>query len=324
VKANSATLTSPLSLPAICSGTAFNYTPVSNFPGTAFSWVRESMSGLQNQSNAGYSDISETLIDTIGDPILVKYRFSLLYNGCVNLKTQEVSVIVNPKPTLGSTLKPTPICSGNTFNYTPVSSTRDVTFSWARSYVVGITEAPTIGNNSISETLQNTTFNIVQVPYVYTLTANGCTNQQTVYEIVNPVLNLPDMTSQVCSGSNFKFVTDNIVNAEFFWPIPKLANGLTGGTENTLIPINGITGNITNLTDTPSIASYSVQPLIPGASTGGCLGKPFKLSVVVNPIPVLSSPRTLPSVCSSTPFNYITTNLYQFIFMHKHFYYCII
>ena len=308
VKANSATLTSPLSLPAICSGTAFNYTPVSNFPGTAFSWVRESMSGLQNQSNAGYSDISETLIDTIGDPILVKYRFSLLYNGCVNLKTQEVSVIVNPKPTLGSTLKPTPICSGNTFNYTPVSSTRDVTFSWARSYVVGITEAPTVGNNSISETLQNTTFNIVQVPYVYTLTANGCTNQQTVYEIVNPVLNLPDMTSQVCSGSNFKIVPDNIVNAEFFWPIPKLANGLTGGTENTLIPINGITGNITNLTDTPSVASYSVQPLIPGASTGGCLGKPFKLSVVVNPIPVLSSPRTLPSVCSSTPFNYIPTS----------------
>jgi gliding motility-associated-like protein len=308
VKANSATLTSPLSLPALCSGSPFNYTPVSNFPGTAFSWVRESMQGLQNQSNAGYSDISETLIDTIGEPLLVKYRFSLLYNGCVNLKTQEVTVIVNPKPVLGSTLKPTPICSGNTFNYTPVSSTRDVTFSWARSYVVGITEPLTTGNNSISETLRNTTFNIVQVPYVYTLKANGCTNQQTVYEIVNPVLNLADMTSQVCSGSNFKIVPDNIVNAEFLWSLPTLANGLTGGIENNLIPINGITGNITNLTDTPSVASYSVQPIIPGATTGGCLGKPFKLSVVVNPIPVLSSPRTLPAICSSTPFNYIPTS----------------
>lgn len=308
VKANSATLTSPLSLPALCSGSTFNYTPVSNFPGTAFSWVRESMSGLQNQSNTGYSDISEILIDTIGEPLVVKYRFSLLYNGCVNLKTQEVSVIINPKPVLSSPLKPTPICSGNTFNYTPVSSTRDVTFNWSRSYVVGITEPLTTGTNSISETLRNTTFNIVQVPYVYTLTANGCTNQQTVYEIVNPVLNLPDMTSQVCSGSNFKIVPDNIVNAEFLWSLPSLANGLTGGIENNLIPINGITGNITNLTDTPSVASYSVQPIIPGATTGGCLGKPFKLSVVVNPIPVLSSPRTLPAICSSTPFNYIPTS----------------
>ncbi len=308
VKANSATLTSPLSLPALCSGSTFNYTPVSNFPGTAFSWVRESMSGLQNQSNAGYSDISEILIDTIGEPLVVKYRFSLLYNGCVNLKTQEVSVIVNPKPVLSSSLKPTPICSGNTFNYTPVSSTRDVTFSWARSYVVGITEPLTSGNNSISETLRNTTFNIVQVPYVYTLSANGCTNQQTVYEIVNPVLNLADMTSQVCSGSNFKIVPDNVVNAEFLWSLPSLANGLTGGIENNLIPINGITGNISNLTDTPSVASYSVQPIIPGATTGGCLGKPFKLSVVVNPIPVLSSPRILPAICSSTPFNYIPTS----------------
>lgn len=308
VKANSATLTSPLSLPALCSGSTFNYTPISNFPGTAFSWVRENMSGLQNQSSAGYSDISETLIDTIGEPLVVKYRFSLLYNGCVNLKTQEVSVIVNPKPVLGSSLKPTPICSGNTFNYTPVSSTRDVTFSWTRSYVVGITEPLTTGNNSISETLRNTTFNIVQVPYVYTLTANGCTNQQTVYEIVNPVLNLADMTSQVCSGSNFKIVPDNIVNAEFLWSLPTLANGLTGGIDNNLIPINGITGNITNLTETPSVANYSVQPIIPGAASGGCLGKPFKLSVVVNPIPVLSSPRTLPAICSSTPFNYIPTS----------------
>ena len=308
VKANSATLTSPLSVPALCSGSTFNYTPVSNFPGTAFSWVRDGIPGLQNQSNAGYSDINETLIDTIGEPLIVKYRFSLLYNGCVNLKTQEVSVIVNPKPALSSPLKPTPICSGNTFNYTPVSSTRDVNFSWSRSYVVGITEPLTTGNNSISEMLHNTTFNIVQVPYIYTLTANGCTNQQTVYEIVNPVLNLADMTSQVCSGSNFKIVPDNIVNAEFLWSAPILANGLTGGIENNLIPVNGITGTITNLTDTPSIAKYSVQPIIPGAATGGCLGKPFKLSVVVNPIPVLSSPRVLPAICSSTPFTYFPTS----------------
>lgn len=308
VKANSATLTSPLSLPPICSGGIFNYAPISNFPGTAFSWVRDNIPGLQNQTSTGYSDINETLINSTGEPLQIKYRFSLMYNGCINLKTQEVNFILNPKPALSSSLKPTPICSGSTFNYTPVSSTRDVTFKWARSYVVGVAEALTSGNNSISEMLTNTTYNIVQVPYVYTLTANGCTNQQTVFEIVNPVLNLTDMTTEVCSGSSFKIVPPNIVNAEFFWTIPTLANGLTGGNANNLIPVNGISGSIINLTDIPSVANYTVQPIIPGATTGGCLGKPFKLSVVVNPIPVLSSPRSLPAICSGTPFSYIPTS----------------
>ena len=308
VKANSATLISDLTLPAQCSGINLNYVPVSNFPGTAFSWFRDSIPGLQNAAATGYSDINEILVDTIGEPIRVNYRFSLLYNGCVNLKSQIVTLVINPKPVLSSSVKPVAICSGNTFNYTPVSSTRDVTFNWARSYVVGITEALTNGVNSISENLQNTTFNIVQVPYVFTLSANGCSNQQTVYEVVNPVLTLQDMTSPVCSGTNFKIVPPNTVNAVFLWQTPTMSNGVIGGTDNTIIPVNSINGSLTNLTDTTNIATYNIQPIIPGASTGGCLGKPFKLIVVVNPIPVLSSATSLAPVCSSTPFQYIPTS----------------
>jgi gliding motility-associated-like protein len=305
VKANSAVLTSPLLLPDQCSGTTFNYAPQSNFPGTAFSWTRDSIPGLANLPATGYSDINEILIDSIGEPVRVNYRFSLLYNGCVNLKSQVVTILINPKPQLSSSLKPTSICSGNTFNYTPVSSTRDVSFEWSRSYVVGITEALTNGTNSISEELRNTTFNIVQVPYVYTMEANGCTNKQTVYEIVNPVLTLPDMTSPVCSGSNFNIVPANTVNAEFLWSMPLLSNGLVGGNENRLIPTNAIKGSLTNLTDTANTATYNIQTIIPGASTGGCVGKPFKLTVIVNPIPVLSSPLVLPAICSNTNFSYI-------------------
>lgn len=308
VKANSATLTSPLNLPAICSGTTLSYLPTSNFPGTAFIWVRDGIQGLQNAATSGYADINELLIDSIGDPITVNYRFSLLYNGCLNAKTQVVSVVVNPQPILSSPIKPTPICSENLFNYTPVSSTRDVSFSWSRSYVVGITEPLTQGSNSISEKLSNTTFNTVQVPYVFTLTANGCTNQQTVYEVVNPVLTLNDQTTPVCSGTNFNINPPNSVGAVFLWSRPSLGVGLIGGTENTIIPVTNVTGSLKNLTDFPSVAVYDLTPIIPGASSGGCLGNPFKLNVVVNPIPVLSSPKTLPDLCSGTPFSYIPTS----------------
>ncbi len=308
VKANSATLTSPLNLPAICSGTTLSYLPTSNFPGTAFIWVRDGMTGLQNAATSGYADINELLIDSIGDPITVNYRFSLLYNGCLNAKTQVVSVVVNPQPILSSPIRPTPICSENLFNYTPVSSTRDVSFSWTRSYVVGITEPLTQGFNSISEKLTNTTFNTVQVPYVFTMTANGCTNQQTVYEVVNPVLTLNDQTTPVCSGTNFNINPPNSVGAVFLWSRPSLGVGLIGGTENTIIPTTNVTGSLKNLTDFPSVAEYNLTPIIPGASSGGCLGNPFKLSVVVNPIPVLSSPKSLPDICSGTPFTYIPTS----------------
>jgi gliding motility-associated-like protein len=308
VKANSATLTSPLSMPAICSGNTFNYNPTSNFPGTAFIWSRDKIAGLENDSSSGYADISETLMDTTGNPVTVSYRFSLLYNGCVNAKTQTVTVVVNPMPVLTSSLQPTPICSEVVFNYTPVSSTRDVNFSWSRSYVVGIKEPLSDGNNSISEKLTNTTFNTVRVPYVFTLTANGCTNQQTIYEIVNPVLTLNDQTNAVCSGTNFSITPPNNVNAVFLWNRPALDNGLVGGTENTIIPLSSITSSLKNLTDYPASAVYDLTPIIPGASTGGCLGNPFKLKVVVNPIPVLSSARNLPDICSGTQFSYIPTS----------------
>jgi hypothetical protein len=308
VKANSAVLTSPLNPPAICSGTSFSYNPSSNFPGTAFIWTRDKITGLVNDSASGYADINEMLVDTSGNPLTVNYKFSLLYNGCVNNKTQAVSVVVNPKPVLTSPIQPIPICSESIFNYTPVSNTRDVSFAWSRSYVVGIKESLTEGTNSISEKLTNTTFNIVRVPYVFNLSANGCSNQQTVYEIVNPVLSLNDQTTPVCSGSDFNITPPNDVNAVFLWNRPKLENGLIGGTENTLIPLSRITGTIKNLTDYPAVAEYDLVPIIPGAASGGCLGNPFKLNVVVNPVPVLSSTRTLPDICSGTPFRYIPTS----------------
>lgn len=308
VKANSAVLTSPLAMPAICSGSTFNYTPTSNFPGTAFIWERASIIGLENGATSGYADISEVLNDTIGDPITVQYKYSLLYNGCVNPKTQTVSVVVNPQPRLVSPLDPVPICSESVFNYAPVSNTRDVEFSWSRSFVVGIKESLTNGIGSISEKLTNNTFNIIRVPYVYTMKANGCTNTQTIYEVVNPVLTLNDMKQEVCSGRDFSITPPNAVRAEFLWSLPKLDNGLVGGTENKNVPLAAVTGKITNLADTQNIASYTLVPIIPGASSGGCLGNPFKLSVVVNPIPVLSSPTDLSSICSGTTFTYIPTS----------------
>ncbi len=88
---------------------------------------------------------------------------------------------VNPSPSLSSSLTPPAICSGTAFSYTPTSATVGTTFSWTRATVAGITPVgPTSGNGNPNETLTNTTAAPIVVTYVYTLTANGCTNTQNV------------------------------------------------------------------------------------------------------------------------------------------------
>src|SRR5512137_3113619 len=103
-------------------------------------------------------------------------------------------------PTLTSTLTPPAICSGSVFSYTPTSGTAGTSFGWTRATVAGITPVgPTSGNGNPNETLTNTTASPLTVRYVYTLTANGCTNPATfnVDVVVNPTAEVNQPVSQV-------------------------------------------------------------------------------------------------------------------------------
>ncbi|MGL1218068.1 hypothetical protein ACSTLO_00220, partial [Vibrio parahaemolyticus] len=89
------------------------------------------------------------------------------------------------------------------------SNTFNVIFNWSRTSVVGINEPVTSGIGNINETLSNPTYSAVIVPYTFTLNANGCTNVQSVFVTVNPVLTVPDQTASTCSNSNFSFKAPN-------------------------------------------------------------------------------------------------------------------
>ncbi|WP_204311937.1 hypothetical protein, partial [Escherichia coli] len=86
---------------------------------------------------------------------------------------------------------PPAICSGATFSYAATSNTFNVIFNWSRTSVVGINEPVTSGVGNINESLSNPTYSAVVVPYNFTLNANGCTNVQSVFVTVNPVLTVP-------------------------------------------------------------------------------------------------------------------------------------
>jgi hypothetical protein len=90
-------LSSPQTPPAICTGTAFNYTATCALPGTTFSWSRAAVAGIQQGASSGNSAvISETLTNTntTVNPVTLTYAVTLTLGHCTN--TQDVTATVLP------------------------------------------------------------------------------------------------------------------------------------------------------------------------------------------------------------------------------------
>lgn len=90
----SPSLSSSLTPPAICSNTAFTYTPTSATSGVTYSWTRASVSGISNAAitTPQSANPNETLINTTQAPVDVVYAYTTSRNGCST--TQNVTVRV--------------------------------------------------------------------------------------------------------------------------------------------------------------------------------------------------------------------------------------
>lgn len=309
VNSSNAILSSSLNPASVCSNASFIYTPTSSITGTSFLWTRDTISGIDNLPKYGYGDINETIINNTSNPITVKYAFTLSSNGCTNLNKQTVFVVVNPIPKINSTTSPASICSGATFNYSATSNTINVLFDWERSYVAGINEALSIGSGNISEILTNKTSNVLLVPYIYTLSANGCSNSETVFATVNPVLVSPDISATICSGSETNITSVTLPqNTLYTWSSLSNTGGVFGSSSQTFSSQKNINQKLFNNTNQVGYSTYSVTPSLPSQISNGCLGKPFTLTLIVNPLPVLTSSFVAPAICSNTEFNYSPTS----------------
>lgn len=307
VTVNTATvLSTSLAPPAVCSNAVFTYNPASNTPGTSFSWTRAAVPGISNAAAAGINNPNETLINITTGPVSVPYTYALnTPNACLNIQT--VTVVVNPTPLLTSSLTPPAICSGTTFNYTPNSATTGVTYSWNRTVQPSISNGPGSGSGPVnpSELLVNTTINPVTVAYNYILTANSCTNAQTVSVIVNPTPNVGNQTQTICGNTVFNISPVNIPAAtQYTWNLPVInPAGAIGGTSAQGVPQNNIGQLLSNQTLNAATATYTVTPV-----ANGCTGASFTAAVTVNPTPVIAD-RLLNPVCSGTAFSYIPGNV---------------
>ena len=101
---SSASLSSTLTPPFICTGNNFTYTPTSIFSTATFTWTRAAVVGISNSAitTPQASNPNEVLINTTSSAVDVVYSYVTTASGC-NSTTQSVTVTVDPNlPLIGS------------------------------------------------------------------------------------------------------------------------------------------------------------------------------------------------------------------------------
>jgi hypothetical protein len=180
--------------PLICSGgpttVTFTATPTGGKAPFLYSWTGPN----------GFTSIAKSpTVNAAG-----VYTVSVSDNTSCSPLTSMVTVTASTTPTVTSAASGT-ICSGATQNYTITSGVSGTTYSWSRAAVAGCSNAGVTeqSSNPITEALINNTNAPVNVTYVITPTANGCTGNPFNYVVtVNPTATVTAVPNQVvCNGS---------------------------------------------------------------------------------------------------------------------------
>lgn len=291
-------LSSSLTPPAICNNSLFNYNPTSASTGVTFAWSRAAVAGISNVAASGTGNLNETLINTTANPISVVYAYTLSLTGDLCPNTQNVTVVVNPTPTLTSTLTPPNVCSNSPFTYTPTSATSPITFSWSRAAVAGISNAAASGTENTNETLVNTSGVPVNVTYKYTLTANGCSNVQNVVVKVNPTVNIAPLSQEICTEGSIVPIDNSRLPA----------GTITGWTRNSPAGITStigtsgsgpISGTFTNSNTTATLVTFTIN----AQAINGCTTTTTATVAVDAPLvpPTIGSSQIVCSSASAAP-----------------------
>ncbi len=210
----------------VCNGASTTADSLSsNVLGTSFTWTNDLLSiGLPNFGTTAYIPSfvgANTDVNTVVANVLV----TATANGCLSaIDTFRIGVY--PTPVLSSNLTDT-LCSETVLNYIPNSLTPGVTYTWYRPITAHITNTSANGTDLIMETLVNDSLTQITATYIYTLTANGCSNTQNVAVVVNPAPHAPAIdihpASPVCLNTmyqNFGTTTTPANNEEYNWTAP--------------------------------------------------------------------------------------------------------
>jgi hypothetical protein len=240
----SATSNSP-----VCTGETLNFTGSSTSTGVTYAWTGPG--GFNSTSATPF--INGATAAQNGD-----YYVTGTLNGCPLRDT--VTVVVKPLPVKPVATVNTPVCAGETLNFTATTSTSGVSWSWT-------------GPGSYSSTSQNPsitgTTTAMSGDYIVSAILNGCAVTDTATALVKP-LPVPvtaSSNSPVCAGDTLHItIGTSTTGVSYSWAGP---NSFSANTQNTFV-----TGSTT------AASGWYVATL----NLNGCLHKD-STQATVHPIP---------------------------------------
>jgi gliding motility-associated-like protein len=247
-----------------------------------------------------------SLKDIYVTPVLTSntsYYVQANTQGCTSTRT-KVDVVVTPIPTVTSDVLAS-ICSGVALNYTITADLPEATFLWSRAGVAGISNLPVTAQTSstIAETLINTTGASIDVTYIITPLANGCSGSPFSYVVkVYPTPAVTgSATTTLCNKTTGNYaITFNTPGTAFNWgriAVDGVSNATVSG--QTAGVIREVLFNTTNA---PVNVTYQFN-----YKTNTCPGAPFNWVVTVNPEISVTS-LAAGSTCSGVPLDYTITS----------------
>jgi hypothetical protein len=281
-------LYSTLTPPAICDGTTFSYLDTIHTIGATVAWTRASVTGITPATGSGTNNISEVLNNSTTDPKVVHYLYTMSIDGCSNSET--VNVTVNPKPFINDSAL-TSICDSSVFSLVPTSATPGtITYAWSRAFVSGINVLPNSGIGNPNERLLNETNADVTAAYVYTVTANGCSNTQTIRVTVHPQPLLNSLlTGMVCSGVHYFYLPTSTVIPALTYTWTRAS--VTGITPATGTGVDSISETLTNSTTSNKVVPYvftlklAEQPTCTSVQTVNVTVEPAAIAATITTMP---------------------------------------
>ncbi|MFN5334348.1 MAG: PKD domain-containing protein, partial [Bacteroidota bacterium] len=301
----------------ICSEGTFSITPSATLTNniipanTTYTWTFQdnpNVTGEQSQTNPSLSVISGTLTNRTNIVQQVLYSVTPISGALGNCPGQPFTLTINvdPKPKiLDTTLT---ICSGTSFNYTPLHTPPSMLvpagtiYSWSAPVVTGglIGGVAGTGTGNITGSLSNPTSAVQTATYTVTPKSGNCTGPDFKVTVrVNPapgVIFAPN-NQKICSGDNTLAVTltSSSSGVSIPWQATQPA-GITGiianGFDN--IPVQTLINNTPN----PITITYTATAQTTGSAT--CSGAPGTYTIVVNPRPKIAN--ITQAICSDSFF----------------------
>ena len=304
----------------VCAGITFQASPVNptngRVPaGTRYTWLAPTGTGFTGGATqtSQQNFISGNLTNTVSTITTATYIVTPVTGSCTGL-TFTLQIELKPRAII--TPMSATICSGEAFRVTPTDVLNGIvpspgtTFTWGAptgNSLVGLT-----GNAVASSDIYGQLWNVSNIArtatYLVTPLSGDCTG--TVFSItvwVNPVVSITNFSHVVCSGSAFNLSaingTNGIVpaNTQYTWSSPELTGTLSGSGAGG--PASSIIGTLSHTNNVTQTAVFSVIPSSSPCGAGGA----FSLTLLVNPIPIISNQLTL-TVCGGVPFVFTPTD----------------